>query len=86
MFTDSLLDTGPNNLKSAWRDRPKKVVWCDPQFKDIQPELDDAEDGGIGTHSNQKIATDFTSCSGCTSDKVEIRGRWKVTQGRVVFI
>ncbi len=55
MFTDSLLETGPNNLKSAWRDRPKKVVWCDAQFKDIQPELDDAENGGIGTHSNHLV-------------------------------
>ena len=86
MFTDSLLETGPNILKSAWRDRLKKVVWCNPQFNDIQPELDDAEDGGIGIHSNQKFAANFTSRSGCTSEEVEICGRWKVTRGRVVFI
>ncbi len=66
LFTDSLLENGPNNLKSSWQNTLKKVVWSDPQFKDCQPELDNEEDSGIGTHSNQKFAANFTSHSGCT--------------------
>jgi hypothetical protein len=86
LFTNSLLENGPNNLKLSWQNTLKKVVWSDPQFKDCQPELDDEEDGGIGTQSNQKFAANFTSHSGCTSNKVKICGRWKLTQGRIVFI
>jgi len=37
--------------------------------------LDD--DGGIGTHSNQKFAADTLAKQGCTSEQWEIHGRCK---------
>jgi hypothetical protein len=84
LFTDNMSETAPNAMKAIWSDRMKKVVWTDAAFKDMAPELE--EDGGIGTHSNRKFAADSAAKHGCTSEQVEIRGRWKVAAGKQVMV
>ena len=84
LFTDKMSETAPNAMKATWSDRMRKVVWSDPAFKEMAPELD--EDGGIGTHSNRKFAADSAAKHGCTSEQVEIRGRWKVAAGKQVMV
>ena len=71
-FTDSMIETGPNNIKATWSDKLRKIVWADPEFRGALPKLDDV--GGIGTHSNRKFADDILANHGCISEQVEIRG------------
>ena len=78
-------DTAPNNLKGTWRRRSNTVAWKAPEFKAIEPE-GAAEEGGIGTHSRRKFSADYASNCGCDDKEIEIRGRWKNSRGRIVFI
>jgi hypothetical protein len=65
-------------MKATWSDRMRKVVWADPDFKDMAPELD--EDGGIGTHSNRKFAADLAVKHGYAMSKLRF-----VDDGRLLL-
>jgi hypothetical protein len=85
LFTESTnQETGANNLKSAWADKLRRFIWSDDEFKEMSPELND--DGGIGTHSNRKLAATSAALYGRTATEVEIRGRWKVSKGKQVQV
>ena len=85
IFTESQDEkTATNNVKSAWSDKLRKFIWSTPEFKAVSPELE--EDGGVGTHINRKHAATAASKFGCTSEQVEIRGRWKVAGRKQVHV
>lgn len=86
LFTEKVDKNACNNMKATWSGRLKKVVWDRPEFKDVAPEGVGEDDNGIGTHSTRKFSADFAANCGCTDKEVEIRGRWKTSRGKVVFI
>ena len=51
--------TAPIAMKATGSNSLRKIAWADPDFKDMTPELE--EDGGIGTHSNQKVSADMAA-------------------------
>jgi hypothetical protein len=85
LFTDSEGKNAAKNIKQTYRNRLERVVWKSGAFKALQQEDDE---GGVGTHSMRKYASNYARGCGGASDEilVEIRGRWKSQGGnKVVF-
>ena len=85
LFSEQMDKNAPKKLKGTYSRRLQKVVWSTEEFKGIEEEADYNKGGGIGTHSSRKFPATYARNKGCTSEEVEIRGRWKKNGSRVVF-
>ena len=80
LFGENDNDDEPKCINGQYGAMLKKV-WKTEEFIDLARRVR----GDIGTHSIRKFASTWASENGCTTNEVEIRGRWKGTRGgRVV--
>jgi len=82
LFTSDTNEKAVERLKSRYRNRITKFVWNSEDFFSVITQED--MHIGVGTHSQRKFPATFASRQGCTTDEIEIRGRWKHTNGKVV--
>ena len=82
LYTNDTSKKAVERLKSRYRNRLTKFVWNSEEFNSVISQED--RNQGVGTHSQRKFPATFASRQGCTSDEIEIRGRWKHTNGKVV--
>jgi hypothetical protein len=60
-----------------------EVVWETADFKRCE-DPDDADEGGVASHSYRKFPCTKARHMGLPADDTEIRGRWRETRGRIV--
>jgi len=74
---------GPLNVNKQHANRIKAVVWSTDEFKSLEDEVGD-DNNGIGTCSNRKYAADRCDKQGAETHQVEYRGRWTGENGQRV--
>src|SRR6056300_1577221 len=82
LFTADGSDNAVNRLKNRFRNNLDKLIWKSDEFKLAIEQQDIGQ--GVGTHSQRKFPATYARRQGCTSEEIEVRGRWKRTNNRVV--
>ena len=82
LFTEDTALNAVKRLKNRYSKRLTNFVWKSDELQSTILQQDEGQ--GVRTHSQRKFPATYAKRQGCTTEEIEIRGRWKQTNGKIV--